>query len=104
MATTGRATERWLSIRPRLPQRGGHPLLTQATVGWHCVGQLKRISPASDQSSMSSLERLPVKAGPVPDKLTIRPVDDGRYGLHATFQGASGHGRAERHQQELQRL
>jgi hypothetical protein len=44
-----------------------------------------------------------VKAGPVPDKLTIWPVDDGRYGLDATFQGASGYQRAEDHQQELQR-
>ena len=52
---------------------------------------------------MSVTERLPVKAGPVPDKLTIWPVDDGRYGLDATFQGASGYERAEHHQQELQR-
>jgi hypothetical protein len=27
---------------------------------------------------------LPVKAGPVPDRLTIWPVDDRRYGLDAT--------------------
>lgn len=52
---------------------------------------------------MSSPERLPVKAGPVPDKLTIWPVDDGRYGLDATFQGASGCQHAEHHQQALQR-
>ena len=44
---------------------------------------------------------LPVKAGPVPDRLTIWPVDDGRYGLDATFQGASGYERAEHHQAEL---
>ena len=50
---------------------------------------------------MSSTECLPVKAGPVPDKLTIWPVDDGRYGLDATFQGVSGYERAEHHQQEL---
>jgi hypothetical protein len=52
---------------------------------------------------MSNAERFPVKAGPVPDKLTIWPVDDGRYGLDATFQGASGYQRADHHQQELQR-
>ena len=46
---------------------------------------------------------LPVKAGPVPDRLTIWPVDDGRYGLDATFQGASGYERAEHHQAELER-
>ncbi len=64
---------------------------------------LKRIQPGSDLKSTSSPERLPVKAGPVPDKLTIWPVDDGRYGLDATFQGASGYERAEHHQQELER-
>jgi hypothetical protein len=52
---------------------------------------------------MTSPDRLPVKAGPVPDKLTIWPVDDGRYGLDATFQGASGYQRAEHHQQGLRR-
>jgi hypothetical protein len=48
-------------------------------------------------------ELLPMKAGPVPDRLTIWPVDDGRYGLDATFQGASGYERAEHHQAELDR-
>jgi hypothetical protein len=42
-------------------------------------------------------------AGPVPDRMTIWPVDDGRYGLDATFQGASGDERAERHLDALQR-
>lgn len=40
---------------------------------------------------------VPTQAGPVPDRLTIWPMDDGRYGLDATFQGASGYERAERH-------
>jgi len=44
---------------------------------------------------------LPSVAGPVPDRLTIWPVDDGRYGLDATFQGASGYERADRHLREL---
>jgi hypothetical protein len=35
--------------------------------------------------------------------LTIWPVDDGRYGLDATFQGLSGYQRAEHHEQELSR-
>ncbi|MBV9685314.1 MAG: hypothetical protein JO046_26205 [Solirubrobacterales bacterium] len=47
--------------------------------------------------------RLPVKAGPVPDKLTIWPVDDGPLRPRCHFQGASGYERAEHHQQELQR-
>lgn len=50
---------------------------------------------------MSSPAHLPVEAGPVPDRLTIWPIDDGRYGLDATFQGASGYLRAERHHSEL---
>src|ERR1700685_3986430 len=56
-----------------------------------------------DHLGMSENVALPVKAGPVPDKLTIWPVDDGRYGLDATFQGASGYQPAEHHQQDLPR-
>jgi hypothetical protein len=41
--------------------------------------------------------RLPTAAGPVPDRMTIWPVDDGRYGLDATFFGASGYERADWH-------
>jgi hypothetical protein len=50
---------------------------------------------------MSSGAHLPAKAGPVADRLTIWPVDDGRYGLDATFQGVSGFERAEHHHVEL---
>jgi hypothetical protein len=32
---------------------------------------------------MTPSDALPVKAGPVPDRLAIWPVDDGRYGLDA---------------------
>lgn len=39
--------------------------------------------------------------GPVADRLTIWPMDDGSYGLDATFQGASGHDRAELHVERL---
>jgi hypothetical protein len=46
---------------------------------------------------------LPTRAGPVPDRLTIWPVDDGRYGLDATFQGSSGYQRAQQHRDELER-
>ncbi len=45
---------------------------------------------------------LPSRAGPVPDRLTIWPVDDGRYGLDATFHGASGFERAQVHRSELE--
>jgi hypothetical protein len=40
---------------------------------------------------------LPTDVGPVPDRIAIWPMDDGSYGLDATFQGASGYERAERH-------
>ena len=43
-------------------------------------------------------------AGPVADKLTLWPVDDGRYGLDAVFHGASGFERCEEHCQALDAL
>jgi hypothetical protein len=46
---------------------------------------------------------LPTEAGPVPDRIAIWPMDDGSYGLDATFQGASGYERAERHADGLKR-
>lgn len=48
------------------------------------------------------MTNLPTQAGPVPDRMTIWPMDDGRYGLDATFQGASGYERAERHKTSLE--
>ena len=50
---------------------------------------------------MSGTE-LDFPAGPVADKLTLWPVDDGRYGLDAVFQGASGYERCEIHRDALQ--
>lgn len=47
------------------------------------------------------ISTLPSTAGPVPDRIAIWPLDDGRYGLDATFQGASGYERAERHAEAL---
>jgi hypothetical protein len=44
---------------------------------------------------------LPTKAGPVPDRLSIWPLDDGSYGLDATFQGTSGYERADWHLEAL---
>ena len=40
--------------------------------------------------------------GPVADRLSVWPMEDGRYGLDATFQGASGYGRAESHRALLE--
>jgi hypothetical protein len=51
---------------------------------------------------MDADAKLPTKAGPVPDRLTIWPVDDGRYGLDATFQGETGYTRARVHTAQLQ--
>jgi hypothetical protein len=39
--------------------------------------------------------------GPVADRLTLWPVDDGRYGLDAVFHGASGYERCEQHERAL---
>jgi hypothetical protein len=43
-------------------------------------------------------------AGPIADRLTLWPVDDGRYGLDAVFQGASGYERCEEHHEALKGL
>lgn len=43
------------------------------------------------------MSNVPTQTGPVPDRMTIWPMDDGLFGLDATFQGASGYERAERH-------
>jgi hypothetical protein len=56
-----------------------------------------------DDLNVTSDSLLPTRAGPVPDRLTIWPVDDGRYGLDATFQGSSGYQRAQQHRDELER-
>jgi hypothetical protein len=47
---------------------------------------------------------LDLPAGPVADRLTLWPVDDGRYGLDAVFQGASGYERCEEHEKALKAL
>ena len=46
-------------------------------------------------------DQLPIKAGPVPDRVSLWPLDDGRYGLDAIFHGVSGYERMEQHEQEL---
>lgn len=46
---------------------------------------------------------LPAQMGPVPDRMTIWPMEDGRFGLDATFQGASGYERAEHHAKALEK-
>jgi hypothetical protein len=51
---------------------------------------------------LAIMERSLTKAGPVADRLSIWPVDDGRYGLDATFQGASGYERAQGHAEILE--
>jgi hypothetical protein len=51
---------------------------------------------------MPSLSEVDLPAGPIADRLSIRPMDDGSYGLDATFQGASGHERAQFHEAALE--
>ena len=41
-------------------------------------------------------------AGPVADRVTVWPLDDGRYGLDASFQGSTGFERATAYQSELE--
>jgi hypothetical protein len=63
--------------------------------------KVKLASSHADAEVVSSDSALPTRAGPVPDRLTIWPMDDGRYGLDATFQGASGYERAHWHRDRL---
>jgi len=42
-----------------------------------------------------------IPAGPVADRLSVWPLDDGTYGLDATFQGASGYERAAQYEDFL---
>jgi hypothetical protein len=52
---------------------------------------------------MPTLSDVDLPAGPVADQLSIWPMDDGRYGLDATFQGASGYERVQRQEAALER-
>lgn len=52
---------------------------------------------------MPSLAEVDLPAGPVADRVAIWPMDDGTYGLDATFQGASGCERAEIHEKALEK-
>jgi hypothetical protein len=47
---------------------------------------------------------LPAETGPPlpPDRLSVWPMEDGRYGLDATYHGATGFDRAEAQRQHLQ--
>jgi hypothetical protein len=49
-----------------------------------------------------SAPNLPTRDGPVPDRMTIWPMDDGSFGLDATFKGLTGYERAERHARALE--
>ncbi len=50
---------------------------------------------------MADFSEVDLPAGPVADRVSIWPMDDGSYGLDATFQGASGHERAQFHEAVL---
>jgi hypothetical protein len=39
--------------------------------------------------------------GPLPDRVTIWPIEDGTFGVDATFQGVTGYQHAELHEQVL---
>lgn len=48
------------------------------------------------------MDELPeLSPGPVPDRLSIWPLDSGEYGLDASFQGRSGYERMEIHETAL---
>jgi hypothetical protein len=51
---------------------------------------------------VAALSEVDLPAGPVADRLSIWPMDNGTYGLDATFQGASGYERAQLHETALE--
>lgn len=63
---------------------------------------VRSVKPAPGGSDANDVPLLPSKSGPVPDRLTIWPIDDGRYGLDATFHGGTGYERAQRHREQLE--
>lgn len=62
--------------------------------------RLNRYLAAADQCSMS----LPAETGPffAPDRMSVWPVEGGRYGVDGTYQGATGFERAEAQRQRLE--
>jgi hypothetical protein len=46
-------------------------------------------------------EEPPDPIGPPPDRITIWPIEDGTFGIDATFQGATGYRQAEFHESIL---
>jgi len=54
------------------------------------------------QGAGKGTTHLDFPAGPVADRLSVWPLEDGRYGLDATFQGTTGHERAESHRALLE--
>lgn len=44
-----------------------------------------------------------MQLGPVADRVSVWPIEDGTYGVDATFQGASGYEAASDHEEALQR-
>jgi hypothetical protein len=55
-----------------------------------------------NQAAENAGTQLDFPAGPVADRLSVWPMEDGRYGLDATFQGSTGYERAERHRALLE--
>lgn len=53
---------------------------------------------------MKAFSEVDLPAGPVADRVSIWPMDDGSYGLDATFQGASGYERAQFHETALEKV
>jgi hypothetical protein len=42
-------------------------------------------------------------SAPVPDRVSIWPIENGTYGLDATYQGATGYERVDSHRSDLER-
>jgi hypothetical protein len=54
----------------------------------------------SDARSLTS----DIRVGPVADRVSVWPHDDGTYGVDATFQGSSGHDDAAHYEERLKKV
>jgi hypothetical protein len=64
----------------------------------------RNIHPRDARTELVGYTALPAETGPVwaPDRLSIWPVEGGRYGIDAHYHGATGRQRAEGQKQRLQ--
>ena len=67
---------------------------------------MSSIDPRAASTDLVGYTALPAETGPTwaPDRMSIWPVEGGRYGIDAHYLGATGTARAEGQQQRLEKV